>query len=135
MFDLIEAYRTALYRVTGTAAPFVLRVGRHSAELEALHGRHGVDCSAFLTAWNPASQPTSSSDNEAAEARMTAELQRRGYAWFPGVGEDPSGEWREASVLVLGLARAEAEAFGRTYGQNAIVWSGPDAVPTLVLLR
>jgi hypothetical protein len=35
-------------------------------------------------------------------------------------------------VLVLGIPRDAAKFVGRTYGQKAIVWSGLDAVPSLV---
>jgi hypothetical protein len=41
----------------------------------------------------------------------------------------------EASVLVLGMSRNEAERVGRAFGQLAIVWSGETAVPELVVLR
>jgi hypothetical protein len=37
-------------------------------------------------------------------------------------------------VLVLGIARAEAEALGREYGQNAIVFAEKGRAPELVLL-
>jgi Protein of unknown function (DUF3293) len=134
--DLIAAYHATHYRVTDTECPFVLRIGVHSAELEALHARHGVACSAFLTAWNPRSRRATLEDNLEAQGRMTAELTHAGYALVAGVGEDPVGAWPgEPSVLMLGVPRAHAEAIGRRYAQNAVVWVGEDAVPELVLLR
>jgi len=35
----------------------------------------------------------------------------------------------------LGISQGDAEAMGRKYGQNAIVWAEDDAVPQLILLR
>lgn len=49
---LIEAYLESDYRVHGQPG-FTLRVVQASAELLALHERRGVDCSAFLTTFNP----------------------------------------------------------------------------------
>lgn len=53
-----------------------------------------------------------------------------------GEGIDPSGAWgAEKSFLVLGLDLETAEALGREFGQNAVVWFGADAIPRLILLR
>jgi len=134
MNDLIDAYRATHYRVTDVDPPFVLTIGVHSAELRELHTQHRVSCSAFLTAWNPRSRPTGMADNRASQARMTAELRKSRYPLIDGIGESPDGGWSEDSLLVLGLDRATAATIGRRYGQIAIVWSGVDAVPELVLL-
>ena len=134
MKDLIDAYRSTHYRVTGVGQPFVLTIGRHSAELAALHTRHGVSCSAFLTAWNPRSHPTGMADNRTSQARMAAELRKLRYPLIDAIGESPDGAWSEDSIVILGLDRAAATAIGRRYGQIAMVWSGADAVPELVLL-
>lgn len=133
--ELIAAYAATHFRVTGVPDPFVLQVGQRSAALEALHEAYSVGSSAFLTAWNPRSQPHSDNENRAAQAEMESALTVAGYVLLKGVGEDPSGRWPgEESVLALGIGCAEAEDIGRRYGQNAIVWAGTDAVPELVLL-
>jgi hypothetical protein len=55
---------------------------------------------------------------------------------IPGIGVHPTGEWRgEPSYLVPGLSREAAEELGRQFEQNALIWSGADAVPELLLLR
>jgi hypothetical protein len=38
-------------------------------------------------------------------------------------------------VLVLGIAREDAEALGRRFGQNAILYLEKGRAPELVLLR
>jgi hypothetical protein len=132
---LIEAYSAAHYRVTGTATPFVLRIGRRSAELAALQLANGVSCSAFLTAFNPDSVRQAEATNSAAQELLETELAAMGFTLLAGFGEDPSGAWPgEPSVLVLGISRNEAERVGRAFGQLAMVWSGESAVPELVVL-
>jgi hypothetical protein len=51
------------------------------------------------------------------------------------MGHDTNSDWREASVLALGISLELGSQFGIKYGQNAIVWAGSDAIPKLVLLR
>jgi hypothetical protein len=61
--NLVEAYRRALYRVSGSKSPFDLHIDPPSPELLACHQRHGVSSSAFITARNPRSVPTSGREN------------------------------------------------------------------------
>jgi len=132
---LLAAYWAAHYKVTGTATPFGLRVGQPSAELAALHRANGVNCSAFITAWNPRSVATSGNLNRASQQRLESQLTAMGLAFLAGIGEDPAGVWPgEPSALVLGISRSEAERVGRAFGQLAIVWSGEPAIPELVVL-
>lgn len=63
-------------------------------------------------------------------------MQRDSYPVYPGEGKHPSGDWDgEASVLVLGIDLDDAKAAGNKWEQNAIVWSGADGVPQLILLQ
>ena len=133
--SLLAAYVAAHYKVTGTPTPFVLRVGQNSAELASVYLANGVNCSAFLTAFNPNSVPQPEVINRALQERLETELTAIGFTLLAGFGEDPSGAWPgEPSVLVLGISRSEAERVGRAFGQLAIVWSGETAVPELVVL-
>lgn len=117
-------------------ARFALRIGRHSAPLQALQHRHGVDCSAYLTAFNPFSRPLTAAQNAARHAALLRVLQRQHLIWLPGVGRHPAGTWPgERSVLVLGLTQDAAALLGLAWQQNTIVCSGADAMPHLVLLR
>jgi hypothetical protein len=115
---------------------FTLRVGRASAELLAAHKRRRTDCSAFLTACNPFSQPLDAAANAARQAALAKELSGRSLAFVPGVGQHPSNGWPgEDSFLVFGLTLEAAKALGTRLEQNGLVWSGADAVPQLILLR
>ena len=133
--DLVRAYRETHYRVHG-AVPFVLLVDSPSVELAAEHSRRKSNCSAFVTACNPHSEVTDTESNAHLHADLGAELRHLGLAHVEGIGQHPSNGWNgEPSYLVFGLALPEAEALGHAYRQNAIVWSGTDAVPRLILLR
>ena len=132
---LLAAYSRTHFRVTGVAAPFDLQIGRYSEELASLHAVSSVSTSSFITAWNPRSVKQDARWNQEAQARLETELRALGVSMVAGIGEDPCGQWEgEPSVLVLGISRLEAERIGRSYGQNAIVWCGKDAVPELLVL-
>jgi hypothetical protein len=141
--DLEAAYRTTDYVVQvvpergegGDDRSLVLRVDIASQELRALHRRYGVDCSCFITACNPFSQPLDEQTNLRQQEALAAELRRRSLAFLPGAGRHPSNGWPpEPSFLVLGLALEASKNLGRHYEQNAIVWAGADVVPRLVTL-
>ncbi|MEP7116497.1 MAG: DUF3293 domain-containing protein, partial [Acidobacteriota bacterium] len=88
------------------------------------------------TAYNPKSEAQDVEVNAEAHMRLGAELVAAGHQPVEGVGQAPDGRWpAERSYLVLGMDIDVAQATGRRYGQNAVVWVGPDAVPALVLLR
>jgi hypothetical protein len=132
---LISAYRETHYRVFTTPA-FRLQIDVPSAELAALHREHGVNCSAFVTAWNPFSRSHDDASNSARQDELRDGLRRQGREFVEGVGVHPSGGWPgEPSLLVLGLTLQDAEALGKRLEQNAIVWCDADARPRLILLR
>ena len=131
---LIQAYRETDYRVLAEP-PFVLTVGMASLELIRLYQAHKVACAAFITAFNPFSQELTADDNHRRQAELAKELTRRGLGFVDGVGQHPSGNWREASFLVFGLALEAAKSLGKIYDQNAIVCCGADSVPDLILLK
>jgi hypothetical protein len=133
---LLAAYRAAHYQVTGAPTPFVMRVGERSAQLASVHRVHAVNCSAFITAWNPGSVSRPEDVNRASQVRLETELTRLGVTFLAGIGQDPAGVWPgEPSVLALGVSRSEAVRLGRAFDQRAIVWSGETAIPELVILR
>lgn len=132
---LLQAYAQTHYRVDA-ATPFTLRIGVASAALLALHRRHGVACSAFITAANPRSQASDATTNADRLQRLRAHVNALGLPCIDGVGQHPSNGWpAEASLLVLGLDLDTARRLGERWDQNAIVWSGADAAPQLILLR
>jgi hypothetical protein len=123
-----------------SAVRFTLKVGEPSADLLALHRELGVDCSAFITPCNPLSRSLSDEENTRRMGEFIDELRQRSLRYVHGLGahpecEEPGGWKPEPSVLVLGLSREAARRLGLAWEQNAIVWSGADSVPQLVMLR
>ena len=132
--DFVPAYRAANY-VVAAEPEVVLRIGEANPRLDALLDRTGARCAAFLTAYNPYSERRSSEDDNRAAA---TELERAlvNYSRYPAEGRDPTGRWPpERGVLVLGVPRAAAEALGRRFKQNAIVFIEHGSPPELVLLE
>lgn len=131
---LLAAYRATAFHVFAQP-PFALRIDERSKAVAALMAAHDASCAAFITAWNPESEPTSDAANAEAQRRLAAAVERGGYKWLPGEGRGATSDWpAEESLLVLGLPRGKAKELGRTFRQNAVVWVGTDAVPELILL-
>ena len=133
---LLQKYRETEYRVRGDGGAFVLELDRPCEALAGIFRERRAASAAFISAFNPYSQATSRAENEAADARLKSRLAELGFEVIDAFGSDgtPDG-WSEPSCLVLGITREAAEALGRDFRQNAIVFAGADAVPRLVLLR
>ncbi|MGF6644271.1 DUF3293 domain-containing protein [Paraburkholderia sp. GAS82] len=133
--ETIQAYLETYYCVHGDT-PTILKVGETNPTLATLHEARDTECSAFITACNPFSQNSSDEFNAARQQALAGELKQLGLSFVEGIGQHPSNNWPgEASFLVLGLPLEAAKTLGTRCGQNAIVWSGTDATPQLVLLR
>jgi hypothetical protein len=119
--DLLEAYRRTRYQAQTPGGRIVLRHGEHSPALDRLLDA-GSPGWAFITAWNPGSNPRLSLDeNRRRQKDLEAALSQH-YRIFGGEGVGDDGRWpAEESVLVLGISREEALAIGRQFGQFAIV--------------
>jgi hypothetical protein len=133
--DTLQAYRETDYRVL-EGVPTTLHVDAVCPELALLHARYQTHCSAFITACNPLGRPAAASLNAQRQQALLAQLTRRKLVAMRGIGRHPTNGWpAEPSFLVLGITRRAARVLGRNFEQNAIVWSGHDAVPKLILLR
>ncbi len=132
---VVQAYLHAEYRIDSTP-PCVLKIGQASTCLVGIYEHYGVNCAAFITAFNPLGRQYSPAENAVFQQRLLDQLARQRKPVLQAAGIDPEHVWPvEGSVLVPGLELAPAREMGREYDQNAIVWCGPDAVAQLVLLR
>jgi hypothetical protein len=133
--ETLQAYRETDYRVL-EGLPTTLHVDAVCPELLLLHARYQANCSAFITACNPLGTRTAAPLNAQRQEALLAELSRRKLVALRGIGQHPTNAWPgEPSFLVPGVTRRDAQALGRRFEQNAIVWSGRDALPELILLR
>jgi hypothetical protein len=133
--ETIQAYLETDFCALGNH-PVVLRVGNRCSKLATLHAAHGTDCSAFITACNPSSVLLDDETNANRQAALASALTKLDLTFIEGIGRHHSNQWPpESSFLVFGLTLGAAKRLGKQSEQNAIVWSGPEAVPQLVLLR
>jgi len=120
--DKWRAYEQTDYVVFDGNRTVRFRAGSRSASLAALLVRHGAQRWAFLTAWNPGSQPLSRTENVNRQNGLLDRLVTDGYRCLRGEGRSADAAWPpEESALALDIPEGTARALGRTYGQLAIV--------------
>lgn len=132
-----EIYRRARYWVGGDE-PFVMRVGQFSDALWRLYRANACQTAVFLTAANPGGVKISDTENLRAESRLEHLINSLGLPVLPGIGldEDEQSDWPgERSLLVQGISYQDAIRLGNAFGQLAIVWCPPTAVPQLLMLN
>jgi len=129
---LPKSYRSTAYRVTGVAPAIDIRVGEPCPALDRLLAEYGVKNWAFITAWNPMSRLLPADENHRRASRLAVEL-ADSYRVIAGCGVGDAGDWvPEESLLVLGIAEADAVASARRFGQRAIVAGERGGLPRLV---
>jgi hypothetical protein len=134
--EKVQAYLATDYRIGHTAQDIVLTIGERAERLAAVFATNGVDCGAFLTAYNPQGTVQTDEANDRAHAELAAKLQALGLQAIEGSGSEEGTDWpSEKSYFALGLALEPAKEIGTHFDQDAIVWVGADAVPQLILLR
>ncbi|HTM60372.1 MAG TPA: DUF3293 domain-containing protein [Burkholderiales bacterium] len=132
--EQLDAYTKADY-VVFSDRQVVLRVGKKNDQLDELINAEGAKTAAFVTAANPRGDKRSEKENGVANAALQSFVQAAGYPHFWGEGRDPFGSWAEPSFLVIGIYRANAEALGQLFEQNAIVFCEIGRPPELIILR
>lgn len=133
--EKIRAYKDTYYRAGSGADALVLKIGQQSSELALLYEQNGCDCALFITAFNPLGEKQDDAANESAHTHLREALRAQAVAVIEGVGSDPAGEWNEKSYLAFGINTDTARELGRRFEQDAVVWTGNDAIPQLLLLR
>ena len=71
--DLVSAYKATHFHVRAEK-PFILEIGKESAELIDLSRRLGLSCAAFITACNPYSQALTLEENNVRNALLKADM-------------------------------------------------------------
>ncbi|MGB5081407.1 MAG: DUF3293 domain-containing protein [Burkholderiales bacterium] len=132
--EQIAAYEQARYVVFGEPE-LVIRIGVPNPDLDELLAAEDAATAAYVTAANPRGEARTPWQNEIANAALVQSQTAAGFSCFEGEGRDPQGRWTpERSVLVVGISRADAEAVGRAFEQNAILFVERGRAPELVLL-
>ena len=76
--DKIRAFLATDYRLGHTGQDIVLTIGQRSDRLAALFAAKGVNCGAFLTAYNPQGTIQSDTANAQGHAELASKLQELG---------------------------------------------------------
>ncbi|NBD96063.1 MAG: DUF3293 domain-containing protein [Gammaproteobacteria bacterium] len=116
---LLQAFAATDYRPRVGGREFVIRAGRpHEALDTALDGKTW----AVVTAFNPGARVSDGESNLARHRRLREAIAERGWANYPAVNRDPSGDWPdETSLLVVGADLDAIDAIATAFGQAAIV--------------
>ncbi len=130
--DLLDAYKATEY-IVDDDPPLVLKIGEQNDGIRVLHLSFNVETSAFITAWNPGSNPLPLDENYDRQANLLADVEIMRLNYFVGRSEDPNGKWSEDSYLLLGINQEQADALAIKYGQSAYVWIPVSGVPELRL--
>ena len=134
--EKIAAYRATDYRFGEGLDAITLRIDQASPALLELYARLAHTRGVFITAFNPYGAAQDAAQNEAAHVRLGRELRGLYPIVIEGAGADPAGAWpQEKSYFSLGVDLETARVLGRRYQQDAVVWTGKDAIPKLILLR
>jgi Protein of unknown function (DUF3293) len=134
--DKVRAYLASGYRLGHTQQDIVLTIGKHSERLAALFTANGVNCGAFITAYNPRGTVQSNAANDQKHTQLAAKLDELELQAIEGSGSEQGTDWpSEKSYFALGLTLETAKTIGIHFDQDAIVWIGADAIPQLILLR
>src|SRR5258708_4513248 len=90
---LETAYCATTYRADTPEGSLAVRVGDVDAGLDGLLARHASRTWAFITAWNPASQPLAEEVNRRRQRQLEAEVAHRDWPVYPGAGVGTDGAW------------------------------------------
>ncbi len=139
---LLRAYRRTSY----VAAGAVVRIGRRSAEMDALLGGMAARAGGFVTAWNPVSKRMPDGWNRRIQRALIAHTRRlpsltgrgSGNGWFEEhlfVAADPrrllvlARRFRQLGIVVVGRGRAARLVLLTWPGVTALVSSAPELTP------
>lgn len=129
--SLYQTYLNTCYTILDP--PICIRIGESNPSLAALLEKYGTTTWAYITAWNPGSQPLPASENDRRQQELLEAL--ADYPIFEGEGIGEDNSWPpEKSLLVLGITEEKAIHIGHHFAQNAIITGSIHGVPELRIL-
>ncbi len=132
--NLIDAYKTTGYVVQSNPA-FTLNAGIHSESLARFYAIENIQTACFITAYNPYSVLLTPPHNVARQADLLSDIASLKLKSIYGYGQGKDTDWKEPSVLILGISSDECTRLAIKHEQNALIWCDETATPKLVLTR
>lgn len=118
---LVAAYRQTAYRISLPGKPAVLRIDVPWAAVDP-RLTHGLECLAYITAANPASQALDDAENARRLRALLDDIMALGSSAQSGIAVADDGNWPdEPGFLVADLPIETARALAVRYGQNAFL--------------
>jgi hypothetical protein len=131
--ELMRAYRQTSFFADTPRGNLRLRIDERNPELDAVLATEGAQSWAYVTACNPGSVALGESENARRQLLLEQATRDAGFVFFRGEGIGDDGQWPpEPSLLILGIARAQAVDLGRRFGQRAIVYGEAGGSPQLL---
>lgn len=123
--NLLRSYLSTVYEIPSPSGLLRVSMDGDVAADPSLLPDPLTKTFAILTAYNPRSMLLPRRVNEARHQVLRDLLILGVYRVESCVGyeDEPEGVWREPAWFVHNMDRVEAEAFGRVFRQNTIVWS------------
>jgi hypothetical protein len=132
MDPLQDAYLHTTYYLEAGNDVLPLRIGKTDAQMDRLLESHGCTTWAFVSAWNPMSQPAPRAKNEAAHQCLVSTVEAQGWPYYAGHGTGDRSDWpAEPGLFIFGIPPQAALALGRAFGQLAIVAGVRGGAPEL----
>lgn len=130
---LREAYLATTYEVQHLGLQ--LRIGEENWHLEEFLIDNNAFSWAFISSWNPLSQPLSPSENEKRHLKFVEIVKTKQWVFAEGFGVPKDESWLpEKSLFLLDISINEAFSLGKMFNQNAIVVGRLGKAPELVFL-
>ncbi len=130
---LRDAYSATIYEVKHLGLQ--LRIGEENWHLEEFLIDNNAFSWAFISAWNPFSQPLSSVENENRHLKMIEIAKKKQWVFAEGFGIPQNEDWKpEKSLFLLDISQSDSIDLGKMFDQNAIVIGRLGKAPELIFL-
>lgn len=122
--SLVNAYRTAEFRVFVGDQEWVLHHGERHPQLETWMKQRGLTGLAIITACNPGSVPLEEAENRRRNKELEQEIKALGLLFGPALNQSADGKWPEPGFWIANISQGQAITMGLLFGQAAVVWAG-----------
>jgi triacylglycerol esterase/lipase EstA (alpha/beta hydrolase family) len=130
---LDDAYRATSYLLFLPEYTVSLRIEEPASALDDWLAREGYKTWAFISAYNPRSQPLSKEENRIRHQQLIEHVESRHQPWREGMGRPDRSDWKpEYGLFLPGITKRDAMALARRFQQNALLFGTRGQPPQLI---